>query len=189
MDWCTCAIELEPCSTAAAWLCACSATWSTDAVSSSTEALVSSSVDAWLCAPSASFCALAVICSLEEATCSALSWMRCHHGLQLHRHPVQRRCELADLVLLVDGKLPGEVTRGHQLGEGDALREGLGDAAGEQQVHEEGHDDRRRGDHQDEVAKVMAGARYSTSGMVIPTLHPVVVTGANPAVFATPLKT
>ena len=74
MDFCTCVMEAEPCSTAAAWLCACSATWSTEAVSSSTDALVSSSVDAWLWAPSASFCALAEICSLDEATCSALDW-------------------------------------------------------------------------------------------------------------------
>ena len=73
MDFCTCAIEAVPCSTAEAWLCACPATWSTEEVSSSTEALVSSRLEAWICAPSASFWALAEICSLEEATCSAFS--------------------------------------------------------------------------------------------------------------------
>ncbi len=31
-----------------------------------------------------------------------------------------------------------------------------------------------------------AGARYSTSGIVSPTAHPVVFTGANPAVLDTP---
>ena len=100
MDFCTCAMELLPCSTAAAWLCACSATWSTEAVSSSTEALVSSSVEAWLCAPSASFCALAEISSLEEATCSALSWTVGHHVVELHRHAVEGAGEGSHLVLL-----------------------------------------------------------------------------------------
>ena len=34
-----------------------------------------------------------------------------------------------------------------------------------------------------------AAARYSLRGIVYATLHPVLLTGANPAVFASPLKT
>ena len=73
MDFFTWLIDAVPCSTAEAWLCACSATCSTEEVSSSTEALVSSRLEAWLCAPSASFWALAEISSLEEAIWTAFS--------------------------------------------------------------------------------------------------------------------
>ena len=74
MDFWTAAMELLPCTTAAAWLWAWSLTWSTDAESCSTDALVSSSVAAWLCAPSESFWAPAEISALDEATCSAFCW-------------------------------------------------------------------------------------------------------------------
>ena len=121
MDFCTCAMDAVPCSTAEAWLCACSATWSTEAVSSSTEALVCSRVEAWLWAPSASFCALAVISSLEEATCSALFCTVATMLAQLHRHAVQRLGEHAHLVLLPDVQLPREIPAGHELCKGHAL--------------------------------------------------------------------
>ena len=53
----------------------CSATWSTEALSSSMAALVSSRVDAWLWEPSASFCAFADISPPEDATVGEFSWM------------------------------------------------------------------------------------------------------------------
>ena len=73
---CIWAMLLLDCSTEAAWLWACSETCSTEAVSSSTEAEVSSRVLAWLCAPSESCCALALISSLLEAIWSAPPRMR-----------------------------------------------------------------------------------------------------------------
>ncbi len=67
---------LEDCSTEAAWLWAWSETCSTLAVSSSTEAEVSSRVEAWFWAPEESCWAEEEISSLEEATCSA-AWRIC----------------------------------------------------------------------------------------------------------------
>ena len=69
-----CIIELVPCSAAAACDCACSATRSTDALSSSMDALVLSMVEAWVCAPSESFCALSEIRVLDEASSTASCW-------------------------------------------------------------------------------------------------------------------
>lgn len=64
----TCSIELDPSATAAAWAWACSDTWSTEALNSSTEALVSSRAEACVCAPSDMWAAAELKASLEDAT-------------------------------------------------------------------------------------------------------------------------
>ena len=121
MDFFTWLIDAVPCSTAEAWLCACSATCSTEEVSSSTEALVSSRVEAWLCAPSASFWALAEISSLEEAIWLAFSCTIANHVFQLHRHAIQRLGQDPRLILLHDVKFLGEVAVGDKLGKVNSL--------------------------------------------------------------------
>ena len=108
-------IRWEPCCVAVAWDRACRETCSTEEESSSTEALVCSSVDAWLCAPSARDTELDAISALAVATSAALWRMAWTRPLRLsvmtlmprERLPTSSRLWTA----IRDSRSPSEILR------------------------------------------------------------------------------